>query len=251
MIKILVVEDDPDLLDLTAYVLRRERFSVVEARDGVEALRRWGTDRPDLVLLDLGLPGIDGFEVLRQIRAQAKTPVLVLTGRTESRDVVRTFSLGTDDFLAKPFQFKELTARIRAILRRTCGSGYDETEPAVEVDALRLVPEISEVTWRGEVVGLTPTEFRILYLLVANNGHAVSASSLYTYVWGSGGADANALRTHISHIRGKLTRGGGTALGAITSVPGVGYVFRRASKEPATLPPAASAPEAASAGSID
>src|SRR5687767_4471697 len=104
MIKILVVEDDPDLLDLTAYVLRRDRFVVVEARDGTEALRRWSTDKPDLVLLDLGLPGIDGFDVLRQIRAQDKTPVLVLTGRTENRDVVRTFSLGTDDFLAKPFE---------------------------------------------------------------------------------------------------------------------------------------------------
>jgi DNA-binding response OmpR family regulator len=245
MIKILVVEDDPDLLDLTAYVLRRDRFVVVEARDGTEALRRWATDGPDLVLLDLGLPGIDGFEVLRQIREQDKTPVLVLTGRTESRDMMRTFSLGTDDFLAKPYEFKELTARIRAILRRVQGSSYDETEAPVALGGLRLVPETNEVTWREDVVRLTRTEFRILYLLVANAGHPVAASRLYTYVWGSAGADANALRTHISHIRSKLARSG-PDLGEITSVPGVGYIFRGASAEPATLSGTNAAGEAAS-----
>ena len=243
MIKILVVEDDPDLRDLTAYVLRRDRFVVVEAPDGLEALRRWDTDRPDLVVLDLGLPGMDGFEVLRQIREQDKTPVLVLTGRTESRDVVRTFGLGTDDFLAKPFEFRELTARIRAILRRVQGGSYDETEAPVEVGGLRLTPEDYEARWREEVVRLTRTEFRILYLLVANAGHVVSTSRLYTYVWGSGGADANALRTHISHIRRKLDRSG-TALGEITSVPGVGYVFRGASAEAVTIPAARAAADA-------
>ena len=250
MIKILVVEDDPDLLDLTAYVLRRDRFVVVEARDGTEALRRWATDGPDLVLLDLGLPGIDGFEVLRQIREQDKTPVLVLTGRTESRDMMRTFSLGTDDFLAKPYEFKELTARIRAILRRVQGGSYDETEAPVALGGLRLVPETNEVTWREEVVRLTRIEFRILYLLVANAAHVVSTGRLYTYVWGSAGADANALRTHISHIRRKLVRSG-SALGEITSVPGVGYVFRGASAEPAVLATGAAGEAASPAGLID
>ena len=250
MIKILVVEDDPDLLDLTAYVLRRDRFVVLEARDGTEALRRWGTDRPDLVLLDLGLPGIDGFEVLRQIREQDKTPVLVLSGRTESRDVMRTYNLGTDDFLAKPFEFRELTARIRAILRRVQGSAYDETEAPVEVGGLRLVPEDFEVTWRKEAVRLTRTEFRILYLLAANAGHPVAARRLYTYVRGSAGADANALRTHISHIRSKLARSG-PGLGEIASVPGVGYVFRGGSAEPMTPSPAGAGAAAASPASID
>jgi DNA-binding response OmpR family regulator len=224
-------------------VLRRERFVVTEAQDGVEALRRWSTEKPDLVVLDLGLPGVDGFDVLRQIRAQDKTPVLVLTGRTDNRDVVRTFSLGTDDFLAKPFEFRELTARIRAILRRAKGDSYDDTEPAVELGGLSLDPETCEVTWREESVRLTRTEFRILYLLVTNAGHAVSASRLYTYVWGSAGADANALRTHISHIRRKLERSG-SALGTITSIPAVGYVFRVATDETATSPEASVASEA-------
>jgi DNA-binding response OmpR family regulator len=231
VIKILIVEDDADLLDLTAYVLRRERFVVIEARDGAEGLRRWSVESPDLVVLDLGLPGVDGFDVLRQIRAHDTTPVLVLTGLTDSRDVVRTFGLGTDDFLAKPFEFRELTARIRAILRRAQGSAYDETEPPVQLDGLRLTPETHEVTWRQEGVRLTPTEFRILYMLVSNAGQVVSASRLYTYVWGSGGADANALRSHISHIRRKLEHGG-AAPGIIMSIPAVGYVFRRAAAEP-------------------
>jgi DNA-binding response OmpR family regulator len=243
VIKILVVEDDADLRDLTAYALRREHFVVIEAQDGADALRRWSSERPDLVLLDLGLPGIDGFDVLRQIRAQDRTPVLVLTGRTDNRDVVRTFSLGTDDFLAKPFEFRELTARIRAILRRVKGGSYDETEPPVQIEGLRLDPETCEVMWRDETVPLTRTEFRILYLLATNAGRAVSASRLYTYVWGSEGADANALRTHISHIRRKLERS--STPGTITSIPAVGYVFRAstdsAAPSPASIPSQAGA----------
>ncbi len=225
MIKILVVDDDPDLLDLTAYVLRREHFLVIEGRDGADALRRWETDRPDLVVLDLGLPGIDGFEVLRRIREQDKTPVLVLTGRTTSQDRVRTFDLGSDDFLPKPFEFRELIARIRGLLRRAKGTSYDESETPVELDGLRLEPETAEVTWRDASVRLTPTEFRILYVLVTNAGRVVPLSRLYTYAWGSAGADANALRSHISHIRRKLDRGG-AAPGKITSIPAVGYIFR-------------------------
>lgn len=235
MIRILVVDDDPDLLDLTAYVLRRERFVVAEAKDGTEALRRWEADRPDLVVLDLGLPAIDGFDVLRRIRERDKTPVLVLTGRTETHDRLRTFGLGADDFLAKPFEFRELIARIRAILRRVKGAAYDETQPPVQIDGLRLLPETDEVSWGNASVRLTPTEFRILYMLVTNAGHVVPASRLYNYVWGGGGADANALRSHISHIRRKLERGDGLP-GSITAIPAVGYVFRGDAEHAATGP---------------
>jgi two-component system, OmpR family, response regulator len=227
VIKILVVDDDPDLRDLTAYVLRREHFVVVEAKDGDEALRRWEADRPDLIVLDLGLPGTDGYGVLRRIREKDGTPVLVLTGMTDTHHQLRTFSLGSDDFLAKPFEFRELVARIRAILRRVKGDSYDETEPPVQLDGLRLLPETAEVAFKNATIRLTPTEFRIFYMLVTNAGQVVPASRLYTYVWGGGGADANALRSHISHIRRKLDRGG-TAPGEIMSVPAVGYVFRGA-----------------------
>src|SRR5437867_10632552 len=190
MSKILLVEDDADILDLTAYVLRRERYIVIEARDGAQALRRWKTDRPDIIVLDLGLPSLDGFEVLRQIREEEEeTPILVLTGRRDAQDMLRTFNLGTDDFLPKPFEFRELVARIRALLRRAKVTPVEASEPSVQVDGLKLDPETYEVTWRSSCIRLTPTEFRIPYLLVTNAGHVVPASRLYTYVWGSEGAD--------------------------------------------------------------
>src|SRR2546422_3340163 len=233
MSKILLVEDDADILDLTAYVLRRERYIVIEARDGAQALRRWKTDRPDIIVLDLGLPSLDGFEVLRQIREEEEeTPILVLTGRRDAKDLLRCFNLGTDDFLPKPFEFRELSVRIRAILRRAGKRHREEAEPRVQVEGLNLDPETYEVSWRGQSVRLTPTEFRILYLLATNAGHVVPASRLYTYVWGSEGGDANALRSHISHIRRKLEEIGGEAPGQITSVPAVGYVFRRSASRP-------------------
>jgi DNA-binding response OmpR family regulator len=225
VIKILLVEDEPDMLDLTAYVLRRERFVVAEAADGAAALRRWKADRPDIVILDLGLPSVDGFEVLRKIREESETPVLILTGRPKGPDLARAFNLGTDDFLAKPFEYRELIARIRAILRRAKTAQQEVREPKVEANGLVLDPEAYEVTWREQICRLTPTEFRILYLLVTNAGHVVSANRLYTYVWGADGGDANALRSHISHLRHKLEIGDQTP-GTITSVPAVGYVFR-------------------------
>jgi DNA-binding response OmpR family regulator len=254
LIKILLVEDEPDILDLTAYVLRRERFVVIEASDGEQALRRWKTDRPDLVVLDLGLPRLDGFEVLRRIRDDGETPVLVLTARRENPTILRSFNLGSDDFMPKPFEYRELTARIRAILRRAKAAvSRDGAEPRVEVDGLTLDPEAYEVGWRDSYVRLTPTEFRILYLLVTNAGHVVSANRLYTYVWGSDGGDANALRSHMSHLRGKLVVNG-EAPGVIASVPGVGYVFRGQPARPAAAPvlsvaPVVPAPESAPVGS--
>jgi len=244
MSKILLVEDDADILDLTAYVLRRERYIVIEARDGAQALRRWKTDRPDIIVLDLGLPSLDGFEVLRQIREEEEeTPILVLTGRRDAKDLLRCFNLGTDDFLPKPFEFRELSVRIRAILRRAGKRHREEAEPRVQVEGLNLDPETYEVSWRGQSVRLTPTEFRILYLLATNAGHVVPASRLYTYVWGTEGGDANALRSHISHIRRKLEIDG-SGPGKITSVPAVGYVLRPdAPSVPAAPAARASAPE--------
>src|SRR5256885_2617364 len=234
MIKILLVEDDRDVLDLPAYVLRRERFVVAEAADGAQALRRWKADRPDIVVLDLGLPSLDGFEVLRRLREDGHTPVLVVTGRRDAQDILRAFNLGTDDFIPKPYEFRELIARIRAILRRWKLTPAQDAEPRLQLDGLILDPQTYELTWHDSSVRLTPTEFRILYLLATNNGRVVPASRIYTYVWGSQGGDANALRSHISHLRRKLESDGGRP-GTIASVPAVGYIFKRA----ATLPPAA------------
>lgn len=225
MTKILLVEDDRDILDLAAYFLRRERFLVVDAADGPQAIRRWEVDRPDLVVLDLGLPGLDGFEVVRRIREADETPILVLTGRKDSQAILRCFDLGIDDFMSKPFEFSELTARIRAILRRARRT-LDQPAQQIELDGLCLDPEANEATWRDARVRLTPTEFRILYVLATSAGHVVPVNRLYTYVWGSEGGEANALRSHISHLRRKLAIHGPTP-GTITAIPAVGYVFRR------------------------
>ena len=238
MIKILLVEDDPDALDLAAYALRRERFVVLEASDGAQAVRRWKADRPDLVVLDLGLPSLDGFEVLRRIREEGTTPVLIVTGRRDVHDILREFNLGTDDFVPKPFEYRELIARIRAILRRVRGDAQEATEPRVEANGLTLDPQTYEVSWRDTFVRITPIEFRILYLLATNAGRVVPASRIYTYVWGSAGGDANALRSHISHLRRKLENNHDSA-GTIVSVPAVGYIFRR-SPAPDGAPQAAS-----------
>src|SRR3979490_403600 len=135
MIKVLLVEDDPDMLDLTSYVLRRERFVVAEAGDGAQALRRWKAERPDIVVLDLGLPSLDGFEVLRRIREDDETtPVLVLTGRRDAPDLLRCLNLGADDFLPKPFEYREVMARLRAILRRATGKTETASEPRLQLD---------------------------------------------------------------------------------------------------------------------
>jgi len=233
MIKLLLVEDDPEMLDLTAYVLRRERFVVAEAGDGAQALRRFRADRPDLVILDLGLPSLDGFEVLRHIRDESEVPVLVLTGRSTAQDILRAFNLGSDDFIPKPFEFRELVARIRAVLRRTKLATQESAEPSVQLDGLTLDPQTYEVGWREASVRLTPTEFRILYLLATNANKVVPTSRMYTYVWGSQGGDANALRSHISHLRHKLAlEVAGDTPGTISSVPAVGYIFRRPISQP-------------------
>src|SRR2546428_6168082 len=232
--KLLLVEDDLDQVDITAHMLRRERFAVIEVSDGAQALRRFKSERPDLVVLSLGLPPPDGFEVLRQIRAEGQTPVLVVSERNDRQDTLRCFELGADDCITKPYLFRELTLRIRAILRRAQSAVPERTEPRVEFADLRLDPEAHEVEQGTFLVRLTPTEFRIFYTLVKNAGHAVPVNSLFTYVWGGAGGAANSLRSHICHLRKKLRLDG--SRGSIASVPGVGYVFRTSAPPRGTAP---------------
>lgn len=223
--KILLVEDDPDLLDVTAYALRRERFVVIEATDGSQALHRLKVDRPDLLVLDLGLPKQDGLAVLQRVRDRDSTPVVVLTGRNDEQVILKAFSLGADDYVVKPFAAKQLAMRIRAILRRTNVAALEQSQPALDIGALHVEPEIQEITWNGQEMRLTPTEFRIFHLLAMHVGRIVTTGRLLAYVWGYDGGDPNALRTHISHMRSKLQLG--TLIDAeIIGVPGVGYRFQ-------------------------
>ncbi len=221
--KILLVEDDADLRDVTAYSLRRERFAVIEACDGAQALHRWKVDRPDLIVLDLGLPRHDGFDVLQRIREKDSTPILVLSGLQDEQSIIRAFAIGADDFVSKPFASKQLAMRIRAILRRTGIEPLEQSQPTLDIGDLHIDPEVREITWGGSYVRLTPIEFRIFHLLAMHLDRVVTSSRLFAYVWGYEGGDPSALRTHISHLRTKV-RVSEHPGAAIIGVPGVAAV---------------------------
>jgi DNA-binding response OmpR family regulator len=224
--KVLIVEDDLDLLDLTGYALRREGFTVLTARDGREALERWESENPDLVLLDIKLPQIDGFEVCRRIRQESETPVIMLTGRDDEEDVLRGLGSGADDYVIKPFSAKQLIARMKALLRRSNANRYQQPVSVLEVGDLTLDLQSHEVSKAGKPVEFTPLEFRILYMLAMNEGRVIPYSRLVEYVWGYDANEPGLLKTHVCHIRKKLDLPSGKKSG-IRAVLGVGYCFGR------------------------
>ncbi len=220
--KILLVDDDVDLLDVTAYALRREGFTIIVATDGAQALRRWQSERPDLVVLDVGLPHHTGFEVCRTIRQGGDTPVILLTGLHAEEHVVRGFQLGADDYVTKPFSPRQLAMRIRAVLRRGPQTGQPEPVRQLRLGELALDRESHEARHGERAIALTPIEFRLLYILASNAGRVVSSSRLVDYAWGYDGGDVSLLKTHISHLRKKLALPQAD-LGDIRAVPRVGY----------------------------
>ena len=219
------MDDDLGERGVAAYVLRRDGFAVFEAPDGPQALRQFRLESPDLVAVSLELPLSGGVELLRQIRAENPTPVLVMVGPNGGPEVFRCLELGADDFTMRPYASAELALRIQAILRRAAGSIRQKPDVTLELGDFRLDPETHEVARGPFEIRLTPMEFRIFYMLAKNAEHAVPADRLLAYVSGSRGGAANSLRSHICHLRKKLALDGG-GRGSITSVPAVGYVFR-------------------------
>lgn len=222
--RILVVEDEGDLREVLAYNLTRERFRVFTARDGVSALEQVRLHKPDLVLLDLMLPDLDGLEVCRRMRsddATARTPVIMLTAKGEESDIVLGLGVGADDYITKPFSVKEVVARVRAVLRR--GPSAGETAPAalrrgpVEIDPTR-----HEVLVDGDSVRFTATEFRLLHFLARKPGRVWTRDDLLRRVLGEDviRVDRN-IDVHIRSIRKKL----GSHRDLIETVRGVGYRF--------------------------
>jgi len=199
---LLVVEDDPQLRGALVRALRDHGHAVATAATGMSGLDAAVTHRPDLVVLDLGLPDVDGAQVLRMLRAVSDVPVIVATARDEERDMVAVLGSGADDYIVKPFGAAQLDARIKAVLRRL---GAPEPEPSIQVGGLVVSPAAREVTLEGEAVELTPREFDLLCHLARRAGQVVSRRELLAEVWQQplGGADKT-VDVHLSWLRRKL-----------------------------------------------
>ena len=222
--KILVVDDDLDLRGLIAYVLRQANYFVVEAQDGPSALAAFAAEKPALVILDVNLPRLDGFEVLKRIRSGGdRTPVLMLTVRAGEEDQVLGLDLGADDYLAKPFSPRTLLARVRAVLRR---AGVEKPEPMSSGDISLEIETQSVIIRGGGPVRLTNLEFRLLQLLVANAGHPLTAERITLHVWGYRGmGDRQLLKQLVHRVRQKIEKDPAAPLYLVT-VTGVGYLLK-------------------------
>jgi DNA-binding response OmpR family regulator len=224
--KVLIV-DDVDLLDVLSYALRREGFNVQIAADGQQALQRIQSSKPDVVLLDIRLSKTNGLEVLRRIRESDDIPVVVLTALNDEETVLKSFNLGADDFITKPFSMRQLTARIRAVMRRGNHAQKVGAGRTLALGKATLDLDSHELAVAGRNARLTPTEFKLLHILAMNEGRVVSTSRLNEYIWGyNNEEDTGLLRTHISHIRAKLRQLGVETAIDITGIPGVGYRLR-------------------------
>ena len=226
-LKVLIADDDTYQLELMDYALRREGYTVLAAANGQQALERYEAESPDILLLDATMPKLNGFEVCRRIRHEAATPIIMLTARDDEEDVLRGLQLGADDYVVKPFSPKQLIARMKTVLRRYRTDGYREPVSRLRVGDLDLDLQAYQVTKDGQVVQLTPLEFRILYLLAMNEGRVIPYSRVVEYAWGYDSGDANLLKTHICHIRKKLGLTTGQP-GGVRAVAGVGYSLARA-----------------------
>ncbi|MEU6737487.1 response regulator transcription factor [Streptomyces physcomitrii] len=224
--RVLVVDDEPALVDVLATSLRFLGYTVDEAVDGRAALHAARENRPDLVLLDVMLPDMDGFEVVRRLRAGGSgVPVVFLTARESGKDVVTGLDLGADDYITKPFRLDEVAARVRAVIRRT---GAAAAPQVLRCADLELDTATYEVRRGGVLVDLSPTEYRLLHCLLLNRGLMLTKEQLMDRVWDYGEGDPAVLKTYVSYLRRKLD-----ALGEplIHTRRGVGYMLREPEPE--------------------
>ena len=224
--KVLVVDDEPDVIEVVnlCFGLRWPEAEVASARDGDQALKLIERDRPDLVLLDIVLPGMDGFQVCQEVRRFSDVPIVMLSARDAEVDKVRGLEMGADDYITKPFSHLELLARVRAVLRR-----YQSQLPAVgeafESGDLRIDYASRQVMVRGQTVRLTPTEYSLLFHLTRNAGRVLPHHTLLAKVWGRDYTDeVDYLKVYVRRLRQKL-EGDPETVGSIVSERGVGYKF--------------------------
>ena len=222
---ILVVDDEPRMRKFMRMNLELEGFRVVEAPDGLGALEKTREDLPDLVVLDVMMPEMDGFEALEHIREISSVPVIILTVRADEEDKVRGLELGADDYVTKPFSPRELMSRIRAVLRRVEVPAPMERELVRVDDYLQIDFNHREVIVDGERIKLRPTEYRLLYHLVNNAGWTLTHETLLSKVWGQAYRDeTHYLRLYIAYLRQKIERDSGSPHYILTE-RGLGYRF--------------------------
>jgi DNA-binding response OmpR family regulator len=226
-INVLVVDDEPRLVDVLRMNLEVEGYRVLEASNGLEALARLKEDLPDLVILDVMMPEMDGFETLKRIREVSSVPVIMLTVRNEESDRIRGLEIGADDYIPKPnISPRELQTRIKAVLRRTFMPAPPRKTRIVVDDDLTIDFSKHEVLVRGQKVTLRPTEYRLLYHLVNNAGRLMTHETLLSKVWGHEYRDeAHYLRLYITYLRQKLERDPAHPRYILTE-RGMGYRFR-------------------------
>jgi two-component system, OmpR family, response regulator len=217
-----VVEDEPNILELLSASLRFAGFSVTTAASGTDAVTAAREERPDLIVLDVMLPDLDGFDVIRKLRETGtKTPVVFLTARDATDDKIRGLTLGGDDYVTKPFSLEELTARIRAVLRRTSG---EASTHRLKFSDLELDEETHEVSRGGATIALSPTEFKLLPYLMHNAGRVLSKAQILDHVWNYDfRGDDSIVESYISYLRRKVDA---TEPRLIHTLRGVGYVLR-------------------------
>lgn len=221
--RILLIEDDPDVRGAVAEALGNLGWQTESVASGEDGLTAFGRSAFDLVILDLGLPGLSGSEVLRQLRVRSEVPVLVMTASGSIDDRVNGFDLGADDYVVKPFEIAELERRVRAILRRTTGPRPDDVLHGP--GDIRLLLRAHEAFVGEEQVHLTPKEFEVLRVLLARRGEVIPPDDLSVQIWGyETFGSRNYVEAHVSRLRGKLAECG--ADGVIGTVRGVGYMVR-------------------------
>jgi two-component system, OmpR family, response regulator RegX3 len=224
-VRVLLAEDDTDLLDVTTYALRKYGYDIIGVTDGATALERWRSEQPDLVLLDVNLPRMSGMDICEKIRRESSTPIIMITAMGEEDRVVEGFERGADDYLIKPISYRQLAMRMRAVAQRR-----DNGEPVLHhsavVSAAGISVDLQNIEVRlGEArVRMTRLETRVLYFLVANAGRILPTDRLVDLVWSYEGGDGFALKTHICQIRRKLGIPKGEP-GYISNAPHVGYTL--------------------------
>ena len=224
--RVLVVDDEPDIVALVAYHLAKAGYRVSTAATGTEAVEVARRDQPALLVLDLMLPGVSGYDVLQQLRADERTRnvgVLLLTARREEPDRIRGLSLGADDYLTKPFSPQELVLRVGAILRRLSAGGGGAGVDVIEIDGIRIDKSAHQVTVEGEPVDLTPTEYRLLLILAERRGRVQGRRHLLETVWEAApDIQTRTVDMHVQRLRAKL----GPAGDLIETARGFGYRIR-------------------------